>query len=198
MRIKKIISLCKESKVIALFWDEEREAQWLSNGDAAYLLDNDMPLLDTEALCKLYDINDKAQEKSAMIDRELPSGIDFRDNIDEESEAEPLGVSVIYNGGILEPLMTEEGILYVERAYLEPLTDSPTDTWRLTLRHDNRGKPFIVVKIGLFVSAVIYTYKMPELFVEKLETLFKQTELAISIEKKREANAAEDPDTERG
>lgn len=197
MKIKKIISLCKAEKTIALFEDYKNSVQWLSNGDAVYLLDNDMPLLDTEALCKLYDINDKAQEKIAMIDRELPSGIDFRDNIDEESEAEPLGVSVIYNGGILEPLMTEEGILYVERAYLEPLTDSPTDTWRFALRHDSRGKPFIVVKIGLFVSAVIYTYKMPELFVEKLETLFKQTELAISIEKKRNEEATEPPAAER-
>lgn len=184
MKLKKIISLCKSNKHISLYTDGSRDSQWLSDGIGAYLLD-DYIELDTSKLCFLYDIDDKAQDKISMYDLPLPAGINFEDNILEESEVEELGLSINYNGGTLLPLMTEEGILYIQQKYLTPLTDNSQDTWSFFLRHDNHDKPLIIVKIGLFIAAVISTYKMPELFIDKLETLYKQTELSILIEKKR-------------
>lgn len=189
MKLKKIISLCKARKQITLFSDGARDQQWLTDGYAVYLLD-DILCLDTAALCRLYDINDNQQEKISLNDfLTLPEGLCFYDNENEESEAQELDLSICYNGGILVPFMTEEGIYYIEKKYLEPLTDNSSDTWLFTLRHDSAGRPVIAVKIGLFLVAIILTYKMPELFIDKLETLYKQSRLSIQLNNKRENDA---------
>lgn len=45
MKVKKIISLCKSAKTMNLYDDKQCGAQWLSDGYAAYLLE-ELPKLD--------------------------------------------------------------------------------------------------------------------------------------------------------
>lgn len=193
MKIKKLISLCKHNKFISLMYDRERDQQWLSDGHGIFLLDV-MPVIDTQCLCMMYDIDDKQQEKIAMYDKELPEYLILKDTTEDETEAEMLGLSINLNGGTLVPIMTEEGILYIDRKYFEPLTDNQENTWRFTLRHDSMNRPLIIVKLGLFVIAAVYTFKVPEMFIEKLETLYKQTALAIENENEHKETPNTPPD----
>ena len=84
MKIKKIVDLCKKRGYFYLFTTEGGE-QWLSDGVGAYPL-GDVPSLDEDTLCVLFDIPEKAREKMVFRVQQAPSGFCFDDVVPGEEK----------------------------------------------------------------------------------------------------------------
>lgn len=65
MKIKKAFDICKKNKSIYISMTSEGE-QWLSDGNAVYPI-FELPLLNENYICKLYDINDAQRDKITFI-----------------------------------------------------------------------------------------------------------------------------------
>lgn len=96
----------------------------------------------------------------------------------------------MYDGGVLKPLQTRNGISFIQNKYLSPLEDV-IDMVQLYERETPQGMTYIVAKTGLFVAAVIMPYNViNEKFVYHLSALARQCSRALA-EKKIDRPATE-------
>lgn len=156
MKFSKITALMKRNKTAILIEDADG-MQWLSNGVAAYCLEN-MPLLDEDTILTIMGIADDAREKWHTEMRTDTAGL-FQSHFpgEEEITAEDAGISIIYGGGLLTPIYTMGGMLWLDTALLEPTERKEKEYQRFFVRRAGE-KRAIAVKRGLYLTAVLMEY----------------------------------------
>lgn len=168
MKIKKIVDLCKKRGYFYLFTPDGGE-QWLSDNVGAYPL-GDVPRLDEDTLCALFDIPDKAREKMVFRVDVPPTSLCFDDVMPGEVLCEQ-GALLLGEGkhGVI-PYKTQQGIQFIDRTHMEPLEGC--GQLEVYERTSTAGTTYFAVKRGLTLVAVILPYDIiNEPFVESLRTL---------------------------
>lgn len=161
MKLKKVASLCGKTKMFCLYDRAERDdvvSQWLGDGYAIYPITG-LPYMDEENIYSMFDISAKQQEKIIFRHGPAPEGINLDDVDPTERRLSDDGLSVVYDGGILKPLQTRNGISFIQNKYLSPLEDV-IEMVQLYERATPQGTPYIVAKTGFFLAAVIMPYSV--------------------------------------
>lgn len=182
MKLKKVVSLCNQRKMFRLF-DKISEngeiVQWLSDGFAAYPL-NGLPILDEETLCAVFDISEKQLKNTSVRRLEMSPALNVDDTDPAERVLQDDDFSIIYGGAELKPLKTRKGIIFIQQKYLSPL-DDVLDVVQLYERATPDGTPYIAVKAGLLIAAVIFPYSVVnEKFVNRLEEVARESRRALN------------------
>lgn len=193
MKIKTVAALCKKNKAFCLYDSVTREGevgtQWLGDGFSAYPLQG-LPLLEEESIYTMFDITDKQQEKITFRRDALPKGINFGDTDACENVIEDEKLSFAVDGKILRPLHTQQGITFIDAAYLAPFSDV-ADMLELYERVTPGGHIYIAAKTGFLLAGIIFPYDLVRKeFVEKLADLLKQCRFALSEKERRAAEVA--------
>ena len=158
MKIKKAFDICKKNKSIYISMTSEGE-QWLSDGNAVYPI-FELPLLNENYICKLYDINDAQRDKITFI------------------------IAIAYNGKILLPISTSEGLMFIDRTYLSPFADMPQQEMSLTLRYNSKSVPYFAIKFGMIAYGFIAACEIvDENLVNSLKALYIESEMILKNEK---------------
>lgn len=192
MKLKKVASICSKTKIFCLYDREEsggEVSQWLGDSSAIYPITG-LPYMDEENIYSVFDISAKQQEKIIFRHGPAPEGINLDDVDPTERRLSDDGLSVVYDGGILKPLQTRNGISFIQNKYLSPLEDV-IEMVQLYERATPQGTPYIVAKTGFFLAAVIMPYNViNEKFVYHLSALARQCSRALA-EKKIDRPATE-------
>lgn len=182
MVIKKIISLCTKTEEVCTL--KQGEVQWLGNGQAFYVLNEEIPWLSEFMFCAAFDIKAKKAEKIHFSFGEpVPEGYDFSDAAENENLVERVsGIGIQYNGKSLIPFITSEGIAYLDRAHFAPLTDLDWDMVNIYERRSKNGTLFFVVKFGFTVVAVIMPCDsiIDKSLADELKAVAELTDIRIS------------------
>lgn len=187
MKIKKAFDICKKNKNISIFCNDVGE-QWLSDGYAVYPIFG-LPQLNEDYICKLYDINDAQRDKIRFTISQTKPLIDVEDCSADETPAEMWDISIIYDGKVMLPISTAEGLMFIDRTYLNPFTDTPNETMMLTLRKDIKGTPYFAVEFGMVAYGFICAYEIvDDDFVKQLRSLYFESEIIL---KNKKGNADE-------
>lgn len=196
MKVKKVIDICKRSKILATFFVNEDE-QWLCDGYAAYSI-CDLPVLTEEYICSLYDISDKQRDKIHFkINTKAPATLCLDDTDLKEVQAMPKNLGVSLSGiGLCVPFMTDEGIVFIQRQYLEPLLDVPENEMLFFCRKDTDGRKYIAVKLGMLLSAVIASVTISDSIVDDLRTIYGAAKIANDNQKMPSAAMQENENAE--
>ncbi len=188
MKIKQIEKILKSQKRIII--SEARGAQWLSDGVAVYPVYN-LPKLTEENIFPLFDIPEEKRDKFYFKASSLPTFLNFEDSDENEQMIDRGDFSILVNGRILEPLKTSRGIVFIKSRYLKPIDDDEAG-FVLYERISEYGRPYIVVKRGFILQAVIYPENfIDDKFVESLETLLRLSREALSNEQQAEKDTDE-------
>lgn len=153
MKLKNVGALCKKAKSIILF-EEEDGSQWAGEGGALFILPENLGRMTPATLCTIFDI---PVDKAAEIYTEtgsFPGGYDSADDTEEDELIFDTYRRVILDGRDMVPLREPGGKVYfIQTKYLKAVDDS--ENLRMTLRYSDDGKPYIAVKDGMFLTAII-------------------------------------------
>ena len=188
MKLKKVAALCSANKAFFLF-DENREGgeirQWLGDGYSIYLLSG-LPLLDENNVCAMFDIPEKKRKKCRSKRQPVSEVYSLEDWAQGERALNDNWPTVEYDGRIVKPLSTNDGMTFIQDKYLGPLEDI-ADYLRLFERVDADGNKYIVAKNGMEIAAIIMPLDTIKLgFVEKLEALAYKCRVAVERQEERE------------
>ena len=182
MLLKKIISLCTKTEEVCTI--QQGKVQWLGNGQAFYVLNEEIPWLSESMFCAAFDIKPKKAEKMQFSFGEpVPKGYDFSDASAAENMVDRIkGIGIQYNGKSLIPFKIGEGIAYIDRAHFAPLADLDGDMVYIFERHAEDGTLFFVVKFGFTVVAVIMPCDsiIDKALADDLKTVAELTDIRIS------------------
>lgn len=194
MKLKAIERICKKEGHIQLFDDiaemdvEKPEGyeqglprQWLSDGRACYPLDG-LPYLDEEAVCTMFDIDEKKKQKMNIGHRTtLLEGLDFTDLHPGDSPLEPIEFQMSVGGDDLYLLKEADGgLLVIKREYIKPF-----DTWKeceCYRRVSPRGMRYVAVIQGCVLRGLICPYQVGETVVETLGAVYNAAGIAMGRE----------------
>ncbi len=152
MKISKIESLCKNAKRIMIF--NTPTVQWISDGHALYPLYG-LPKLEANNIFVIFDIPEDKRGKIYFDEhRELPSRLDISDSTENEREIMPEGVTLIYYGKTLLPIRGSQGIIFLDKKYLEPFGDLKHG-YTLFERVFSDGRSYVAVKDGMLLAGLI-------------------------------------------
>ena len=150
MKIKAIEAICKQHKHITLY-NTSDFGQWISAGSAVYPL-NGLPRLTEDNLFTIFDIPDEKRSKFYIESKsERPLMYEFEDASDSESLIEIYPMNI---GGILVPIVTSLGVVYIHNKYLVPFKDSERGV-DLYERINDAGELYIAVKEGFMLCGLI-------------------------------------------
>lgn len=182
MKIKKAFDICKKNKSIYISMTSEGE-QWLSDGNAVYPI-FELPQLNENYICKLYDINDVQRDKITFIIAKGKPEIDVNDSTADESLAEMWDIEIAYNGKILLPISTSEGLMFIDRTYLSPFADMPQQEMSLTLRYNSKSVPYFAIKFGMIAYGFIAACEIvDENLVNSLKALYIESDMILKNKK---------------
>ncbi len=189
MKVKKAIDLFKKHGSIHIH--DGPDFQWITDGSAIYPL-FELPDFTEETICIAYDIDFKKSAKM-NIKRypDLPESINLEDSIKEEKEVEEYTkFSLIYGGRCLKAFVAENGIVFIDSAYLAPLSDISYENIRYFERTSTQGTTYIAVKNGLELVAAIFPVKVIEdTFVAEINTFAQLCENTFDIQKYKKGGA---------
>lgn len=188
MKLKKVAALCSANKAFFLF-DENREGgeirQWLGDGYSIYLLSG-LPLLDENNVCAMFDIPEKKRKKCRSRRQPVSEVYSLEDQEQGERVLNDEWPTVEYDGRIVKPLSTSDGMTFIQDKYLGPLEDI-ADYLRLFERVDADGNKYIVAKNGMEIAAIIMPFDIISAgFVEELENLACKCRQTLEAKKERE------------
>ena len=188
MKLKKVAALCNANKAFFLF-DENREGgeirQWLGDGYSMYLLSG-LPILDENNVCAMFDIPEKKQKKCRTKRQPVPKVYSLEDWERGVLALNDEWPTVEYDGRIVKPLSTSDGMTFVQDKYLAPLEDI-ADYLRLFERADTNWGKYIVAKNGMEIAAIIMPYDIISAgFVEELESLAYKCRQTLEAKKQQE------------
>lgn len=190
MKLNKIASLCKSRKTFRLYDKPEKDdtvVQWLGDGFAMYQI-NGLPCLDKENIFTWFDIPQARQSKYFFQHTSITQEINLNDLDPSERILEDSRIAVMYDDTTLLPLRSENGILFIQKKYLSPLEDV-RDSILMFERRTPQGQPYIAVKAGFMIQAVIFPYDLiKESFVRDLDNLSACCRQAfMELENKRQS-----------
>lgn len=186
MKVKALAAICKRRKCFFLFDGKDNTSvQWLGDGNAFYPLFK-MPPLNEQNIYTIFDIPEKQQSKMYFSENTLPEGLEFGDAVAYENILDPAKMEIGYAGRVLRPLLTSQGLVFIDVQYLAPLSDM-ADMIELYERVDSLGKPYIAAKNGFMLVAVIMPFQVmePE-FVKDLRELSVHCEAVLSMKRDKE------------
>lgn len=155
----------------------------LSDGNAVYPI-FELPLLNENYICKLYDINDAQRDKITFIIAKGKPEIDVNDSTADESLAEMWDIEIAYNGKILLPISTSEGLMFIDRTYLSPFADMPQQEMSLTLRYNSKSVPYFAIKFGMIAYGFIAACEIvDENLVNSLKALYIESDMILKNKK---------------
>lgn len=181
MKLKKVVSICRKSKIFCLYDQQQSDgvSQWIGDSSAMYPITR-LPYMDEENIYSMFDISAKQQEKIIFRHKHTPEGINLDDTDPTERRLDDESLSVVYDGSVLKPLSTRNGISFIQSQYLSPLEDV-MDILQLYERETPNGAPYIVAKVGFFLVAVIMPYNViNKQFVLQLATLANRCNKALN------------------
>ena len=190
MKLKTLAALCKKEGVFCLYdranADGEIVEQWLGTASAVYPLP-DLPYLTEAHLVALFDITEKQLAKMSIKHGALPESINFEHTDPAEIILNREKMTLAYDGLIVRPLMTRDGLELINDAYLSPLADV-ADELELYERHTASGQIYFAAKMGLMLVGVIMpTRLVEEQFVESVEALARRSRAALTLKNERKA-----------
>ena len=158
MKLKNVGALCKRAKSIILF--DEPGRQWVGDGSAMYILPENLGHMSAEMLCTIFDIPaDKAAEIYTKHG-DWPEAYDSADDAEDEDELIfDTDRRVLFDGRDTLPLRDPEGrVWFVQAKYIKVVDDS--ENLHMTLRFMEGETPYIAVKDGMFLAAIIMPVKL--------------------------------------
>lgn len=130
--------------------------------------------------CSTFQPNSK---RRSYFVTSAPEGINLSDTDPTEHRIDEESLSLVYDGGVLKPLQTRNGISFIQNKYLSPLEDV-IDMVQLYERETPQGMTYIVAKTGFFLAAVIMPYSViNDKFVYQLSELAQQCRRALEVQK---------------
>lgn len=176
MKLKQIESILKPNKNIVLYTTED--AQWIGDGAALYPIYG-MPHLTEENILVMWDVPEDKREKWHFRYGDTLHPSMFSDSVDGEQLIERGMSPICQNGGMAEPLKTEQGVLFINQRYLKPFDDLENG-YDLYARLSPRGAPYIAVKEGYSLVGIISPMVVVnERFISDLEELLSLSRLAM-------------------
>lgn len=154
MLIKKIISICKESKTLISMLTESGKLMWIGNEYAAYPAYS-VPVMDPEEILQMHDIPEDKSLSYCLREESLPFSPEPPHGEAYALEAMPIRIEMLdvsYQPFILP--MTNR-IYYIDTAYFAPFADSTTEKRYFLKRSAVTGNPLIMVFAGLTPLAAI-------------------------------------------
>lgn len=178
MKFNRLATMCRKIGFVTLY---EREAQaggvvqYIGVNDAAIYKADGLPLFDKYNMAAALDVPARKRSDFYVETRAVPSSMDLRDTVPGETPLteEPLQVMTA-DDLTLQPLSGSEGVLWVDARYLAPIEDSTQLV--LTRRESLDGTPYIAVKDGMFLQALILPVAIGEQTVDNLRRLCAQAE----------------------
>ncbi len=184
MKLKQIESILKNSKTIIVC--EDAECQWFNN-EIAYYPVFGLPKMSQENIFTMFDIPEDKKDKYYFAEQRLPQNINFADIDGTEHALKRGNILLSVSGRVLEPLITSQGIVYINAKYLKPFDD--IETVVLYERTTTEGEIYIAVKQGMLCSGIIKPQPIiSERFVSQLKSLYELTDVALSNLNKKEVN----------
>ncbi len=179
MKIKKIITLIKDSKLLIIF--EGKDCQWLSDGYAMYPVFKNTEI-SPEFLCDLHDIDIK---KMAIRNELLPTTFNYADIVENEKQLQKSNIEIVHNGKHIVGYETSEGISFVEKRYFAPFADMDESYLTVYERYTSTGTMYFAVKnsmnlVGIILPKNIITKE----FVEDISAM--STACAIALQNVKE------------
>lgn len=151
MNIGKIGKLCERSGFLYIMDNREKGEQWISDGRAAYFVDADIEITE-ENVIPLFNFN-KDEKKRPRIRRGDAGQVNIYSSqrVEDEEILDVIG-SVSYGGSVMMALKSADGMLFIDRRFLQPVAKS--DYLEFYLRKSG-NMPHIAVYENMFCSAII-------------------------------------------
>jgi len=185
MKIGRVAALCKKGKWATIYrrdigtGDPE---QYIDVGGAIYYA-GELPPMDKQSICAVMDVPENQRTGWTVQISPMPPGIDFSDTAPDETWAELEEIQIVKDGQILQPVTAAGGVLWVNAKYLKPIEDS--EELLLTVREMPNGMPYIVIKGGMLLVAVVLPVDVSEKFLGAVAWLANATR---PLEKYRHAD----------
>lgn len=154
MKLKALARLCAEAKQVILYETPEG-MQWAGTGSVIWKLPENLGRLNTAALCAIFDITAEKAAKMKIKSEMLPEGIDTDDQVPGEKDLLYwLGRRLVLDGEDVLPLNAPGGeVFLIQTRSITPGKDAEQPG--LCLRKTPGGTPYIAVKDGIFLQAII-------------------------------------------
>lgn len=162
MKISAIEKICKESRVIRLF--EVDGVQWVATGYACYPLYG-LPCMTAEQMCGMFDIPEDKRGKFTLRDEDdAPSRYSFKDYDRDEQPLKQSNVSVVVDGVVLVPCLTDTGLMWIQPRLFAPFTSVKSEagegvTYHVRTTED--GGRYVAVKRGMSLCGLVMPYFIP-------------------------------------
>lgn len=182
MKVKKAVDICKKRNVLRLY--DSADGQWLSDGGVIYPL-FELPEFTEDTICLAYDINiKKAASMVITRDHNLPEGINFEDAAKDEKQVVEGPMDLNYRGQWLKPIITSQGIEFINGEYLKPLSDISDEGLLFFERISDSGNKYFAVKQGLLIVAIIFPMRIiDEEFVKEIQAFATLCEASLHNKK---------------
>ena len=175
MKLKKIESIVTPNKNVAIYTTEG--AQWLGDGSAMYPIYG-MPHLTEENILTMWDIPEGKREKWHFHYGDSMYPEMFADNADGEQLIRRGMLPIVASGGVLEPLQTDMGVIFINQRYLAPFDDLENG-YELYARLNHKHVPYVAVKEGYaLVGIIIPVTVVNDKFIAELEKLIELSRLS--------------------
>ena len=194
MKIKALAAMCKRKGTFRLY-DRKNEdgkviEQWLGTSEAVYPIYG-VPYLTEENIITLFDISEKQWKSYSFIHAPLPSGYCFDHTDSREVMLDREKMTLGYGGRIVRPLITRDGLEFIDDDFLTPLSDV-ADMLEIHERRTENDRVYFAAKVGLMIVGVIMPLTIIETrFVENMETLVSKCRAAFDGRNERERREQE-------
>lgn len=185
MNLDKVINICKKANRFVVFKQDDK-TQWLGDNIASYLITN-YPQFTPEYLTASASLKPNDVEDTIFKIVNFPDKFETADISNNENFVGIPDITFNFPDSEYTPVFTSKGIRFIKTAYFEPFKK---EEYELFERETPEGQMYFVVKIGMFVSAIImaqFDYLDTET-VARFKTIAEKMQLAHSIinEKKEE------------
>ena len=167
MKIKTILANCKSAKRFYVL--DGGDCQFLGDGAAFYAMYG-MPTLEKETVFRLSDVPREKENDFIFTEESVPEGFNFTD-YDAGEEIIEHSFPVVKSGGtLLLPVRTGgTNVCFIPLKYIKPFSDDEGAV--ICRRSTKAGSPYIVVKVGITLVAVIVPIMPSESFARDIVML---------------------------
>ena len=155
MKLTKIKTLCvaagRAELIVEMTQEGELRRQWISNGEALWLLTG-LPCLEPENLPILLGLTNKQAEKLSFGLQPFPAEYDSSDYAASDRVIRRAACSISALGQDLLLLNGSQGTLLIQSAHIAPVW---TETTMIIERRTKGGRTYIVLLDGLLVTGIV-------------------------------------------
>ena len=188
MKLKTIAALFKRNKHLIIYTTPDGE-QWVSNGIAMYSM-RGMPRMSPEVVLRIFDIPPDKHNDWIRNECEMPTTINYADNVNDETDIEPLKINIEWFGNNYWLFPDGRRIYSFNEDYIKPLLDE-SEYLTYHKRETENGGFVLICKIGFEIMAIIAPHMLHS--NEKYtEEIYKIAGLYAEMERDKIINSAYD------